>query len=194
MGGQMGLETDAEDELLLQLASASAAGMIAQGPRSGRRVPPRERRAPEPMADRNDASAGGFNLHAGVVAREDDRQGLENRHANYDFACPHTPAYREDHTSRPSLVRRDRVGVCAPWLRGHLDRAGKRGETSGPSHLDFIGAASFESAAERPTGSTLARGGDCASGLGSGAAIGPRRGLTWCAFLPSPLMPLIAFC
>ena len=194
IGGQLELETDAREELLLQLAGASAAGMIAQGPRSGKRVPPWEHSVPPPRRARSDTSVGGFNLHAGVATREEDRQGLENRHANYDFACPHTPAYREDHTSRPSLVRRDRVGVCAPWLRGHLDRAGKRGETSGPSHLDFIGAASFESAAERPTGSTLARGGDCASGLGSGAAIGPRRGLTWCDFLPSPLVPLIAFC
>ena len=77
IGGQIELETDADDELLLQLAGASATGMMAQGPRSGKRVPPPERGLPMPMAGRDDLCAGGFNLHPGVAACEDDRPGLE---------------------------------------------------------------------------------------------------------------------
>ena len=77
IGGQLELETDAREELLLQLAGASAAGMIAQGPRSGKRVPPWEHSVPPPRRARSDTSVGGFNLHAGVATREEDRQGLE---------------------------------------------------------------------------------------------------------------------
>ncbi|MAE71197.1 MAG: hypothetical protein CME06_12120 [Gemmatimonadetes bacterium] len=73
-------EGDQEDETPLRLgaASASAAGTIAQGPRSGKHIPPIERVAwGGAGASRRDTSAGGFNVHVGVALEADDRPGLE---------------------------------------------------------------------------------------------------------------------
>ena len=71
---------DTDDEILLRLGHASAAGTIAQGPRAGMRIPPAPR-LPRGAAGtatiRRDTSAGGFNIHAGVALQADDRPGLE---------------------------------------------------------------------------------------------------------------------
>ena len=71
---------DTDDEILLRLGHASAAGTIAQGPRAGMRIPPATRLARGAAGTatiRRDTSAGGFNIRAGVVLQADDRPALE---------------------------------------------------------------------------------------------------------------------
>jgi len=83
-----GEEPDPEDGLAL-IQSASLGGVIAVGPRSGCLVAKRTQRIAgkeRPLPARC-ASAGGYNLHAGVCVRAADREGLE-RLARYVLRGP----------------------------------------------------------------------------------------------------------
>jgi len=108
-------EGDTDDEILLRVGHASAAGTIAQGPRAGMRIPPATRLARGAAGTatiRRDTSAGGFNIHAGVALQADDRPALE-RLCRY-IARPPIATERLELTPRGNV----RCHFRKPWRNG----------------------------------------------------------------------------
>ena len=70
-------EEDGDDGLAL-IQAASLGGVVALGPRSGRRAQRTQRLGGRERAlPARCASFGGYNLHAGVAVRAGEREGLE---------------------------------------------------------------------------------------------------------------------
>ena len=139
-----------DEPLLAALYSASVRGRIATGPRAGRRV---TRFGDHIDVEDGAASRGprcaevaGISVHANVAVPARDRERLEELQPDYDYAGPDRLAYRDDHTPRASVARRDGDRSARLRPRGGLRGAWPRRSADHPACLDIVTPARIVSA------------------------------------------------